>query len=233
MTKNHSDILYVRPFCQICRFSNFFSTEWLLNITLVCINNLSCLYLGVPILNHVKQALRTSFISFFLSTITLAGIAQLRPVYIFQQDDSLVKKSYYKQAFQNNNRLLSSLDKQYKDDYKEIYDARFSEVAKLLQGTRTVTAPEAHNYLQSVLKKIIDANPILKGLEVRLIFSRDRWPNAFSMGEGTLTVNAGLMIFLDNEAELVFVICHELAHHYLDHSNKTIKKNNSINRKFQ
>lgn len=209
----------------MCLRGKFFSTEWLLNITLVCFNNPSCLYLGVPILNHVKQALRTSFITLLLVTITFAGIAQLRPVYIFQQDDSLVKKSYYLQAFQNNNRLLSSLDKQYKDDYKEIYEARFSEVAKLLQSTRTVTAPEANNYLQAVLKKIIDANSELKGLGIRLIFSRDRWPNAFSMGEGTLTVNAGLMIFLDNEAELVFVICHELAHYYLDHSNKTIKKN--------
>src|SRR5436853_5092109 len=32
------------------------------------------------------------------------------------------------------------------------------------------------------------------------------------------------MIFLANEAELAFVLCHELAHYYLDHSNKRIKK---------
>jgi hypothetical protein len=32
------------------------------------------------------------------------------------------------------------------------------------------------------------------------------------------------MIYLDNEAELVFVLCHELAHYYLDHGNKSVKK---------
>jgi len=32
------------------------------------------------------------------------------------------------------------------------------------------------------------------------------------------------MVFLDNEAELVFVLCHELAHYYLDHTTKAIKK---------
>ena len=161
----------------------------------------------------------------FYLVICSSGFCQLRPVYNFQKDDSVLKKAYYEQALQNKNKLISSLGNEYKKDYQEIYEARFSEVSKLLQGTRTVTDKEAHNYLQSLLKKITDANPELKAKEVRLLFSRDWWPNAFSMGEGTLVVNAGLMIFLDNEAELVFVICHELAHFYLDHSNRAIKKN--------
>jgi len=59
---------------------------------------------------------------------------------------------------------------------------------------------------------------------VRVIFSRDWWPNAYSLGEGTITVNAGLVIFLDNEAQLVFVLCHELSHYYLQHTPKAIKK---------
>jgi predicted Zn-dependent protease len=44
------------------------------------------------------------------------------------------------------------------------------------------------------------------------------------MGDGTIVINAGLVIFMANEAELVFALCHELAHYYLDHSNKAIKK---------
>ncbi|MGZ5222425.1 MAG: M48 family metallopeptidase, partial [Chitinophagaceae bacterium] len=64
----------------------------------------------------------------------------------------------------------------------------------------------------------------LKKTDARIVFSRDWWPNAYSMGEGTIAINAGLMIFLDNEAELVFVLCHELAHYYLDHTAKAIKK---------
>jgi hypothetical protein len=149
----------------------------------------------------------------------------LQPVYNFQKDDTVLKRVYYEQALQNKNKLIGSLGSNYKKDYQEIYEARFKEVASLLQSSRSVTDPVAHNYLQSILTKILDANPELKNRETRLLFSRDWWPNAFSIGEGTLVVNAGLMIFLDNEAELVFVICHELAHFYLDHSNKAIKKN--------
>lgn len=168
---------------------------------------------------------RKAIIFFFHLFIYSAVFPQLRPVYNFQKDDSIVKKAYYEQALQNKNKLISSLGNEYKKDYQEIYEARFSEVSKLLQSTRTVTDKDVNNYLQTLLKKITDVNPELKAKEVRLLFSRDWWPNAFSMGEGTLVVNAGLMIFLDNEAELVFVICHELAHFYLDHSNRAIKKN--------
>jgi Peptidase family M48 len=78
--------------------------------------------------------------------------------------------------------------------------------------------------LQSVVQKIIAANDELKKTDARVIFSRDWWPNAFSMGDGTIAINAGLMVFLDNEAELVFVLSHELAHYYLDHTGSAIKK---------
>src|ERR1700752_4309946 len=170
-------------------------------------------------------ALKRTYTLVFFSLIHLAANSQLRqPVYNFQKDDTVLRRSYYEQALQNKNKLIGSLDATYKKDYKEIYESRFATVAELLQSTRPVTEPEANNYLQSVLKKIIDVNPVLKGKELRLVFSRDWWPNAYSIGEGTLVVNAGLMIYLNNEAELAFVLCHELAHLFLDHSNSAIKK---------
>jgi Zn-dependent protease with chaperone function len=170
-------------------------------------------------------AIRIILTFLFHLIICPAVFSQLLPVYNFQKDDTVLRRVYYEQALQNKNKVIGSLGSNYKKDYQEIYEARFKEVAGLLQSSRSVTDPVAHNYLQSILKKILDANPELKSKETRLLFSRDWWPNAFSMGEGTLVVNAGLMVFLDNEAELVFVICHELAHFYLDHSNKAIKKN--------
>jgi Zn-dependent protease with chaperone function len=170
-------------------------------------------------------AIRIILTFLFHLIICPAVFSQLLPVYNFQKDDTVLRRVYYEQALQNKNKVIGSLGSNYKKDYQEIYEARFKEVAGLLQSSRSVTDPVAHNYLQSILKKILDANPELKSKDTRLLFSRDWWPNAFSMGEGTLVVNAGLMVFLDNEAELVFVICHEMAHFYLDHSNKAIKKN--------
>ncbi|HEV7782924.1 MAG TPA: M48 family metallopeptidase [Chitinophagaceae bacterium] len=161
---------------------------------------------------------------FILSISSVKAFAQLKPVYDFWEDDSVVKNNYYEQALKNKEALVASLGKDQKKEYREIYESRFGAVADLLKSSSAVTAPEAHDYLQSVLKKIVDANPELKPLQIRMVFSRDWWPNAYSMGEGTLVVNAGLMVFLDNEAELVFVLCHEIAHYYLEHSDKEIKK---------
>ena len=159
-----------------------------------------------------------------LFVITLSCVAQLQPVYSFQKDDSILKKSYYERSIGKKDVLLSLIDKQNARDYKKIYDDQFKEIGMLWQSDRSVTDPAAHSYLQSVVQKIISSNAELKKTDARIVFSRDWWPNAYSMGEGTIAINAGLMVFLDNEAELVFVLCHELAHYYLDHSGKAIKK---------
>jgi len=164
-------------------------------------------------------------LSLIFSIHHLCSHAQLKPVYHFQIDDSLQKKEYYIQASEQQRKLISSLGKEYREDYKYIYEGRFELVTELFNGTKTVTDQKVHQYLQQVLKDITDANPELKALTIRLFFSRDSWPNAYSIGEGTLLVNAGLFVYLENEAQLVYIICHELAHLYLDHSNKKIKKN--------
>ena len=74
-----------------------------------------------------------------LLATALAGSSQLKPVYSFWKDDSLVKNSYYEQALQNKESLVASLDKDQKKDYKEIYERRFQEVGGLLKNSRTVT----------------------------------------------------------------------------------------------
>jgi Zn-dependent protease with chaperone function len=156
----------------------------------------------------------------------LGVIAQLRPVYTFQQDDTLLKRAYYNQVMEKKKGLISPLDK--KDpkasDYKTIYEGQYNDIGELVTSSRTVTDNKADKYLQSIVQKIISANDELKSLQLRVMFTRDWWPNAYSMGDGTIAFNAGLFIYLDNEAEMVFALSHELAHYFLDHSNKTIAK---------
>ena len=168
---------------------------------------------------RIKNAVFSLF--FF---IALSCTAQLRPTYTFQEDDSLLKRSYYEQSAKKKTSLIASVDKKTAPDYKKIYEDQFTEISRLWQSDRSVTAAGAHDYLQSIVQKIISANDELRKTDARVIFSRDWWPNAFSMGDGTIAINAGLMVFLDNEAELVFVLSHELAHYYLDHTGSAIKK---------
>ena len=99
-----------------------------------------------------------------------------------------------------------------KKDYEKAYKNQLELVKDLLLSSRSVTEDSAYHYIQSVVKKIINSNEVLKELDVRVVFSRDLWPNAYSIGDGTIAFNAGLFIFLKNEAEMAFILCHELAH---------------------
>lgn len=168
--------------------------------------------------------MKKTLFSFILFCIAFVSIAQLTPVYLFQQDDTLLKRKYCNDALQKKNVLINSLKGDNSKAYKTVYSNMYEMVEDLLISSRSVTEHAADNYIKSVLEKIINSNPELKSLGIRVIFSRDYSPNAYSIGEGTIVLNAGLFVFLNNEAEMAFILCHELAHYYLDHSKKRIDR---------
>ncbi|HEY0355290.1 MAG TPA: M48 family metallopeptidase, partial [Flavisolibacter sp.] len=159
-----------------------------------------------------------------LFLLPVLATAQVKPVYDFWQDDSLLKKRMLDQSMSKKDEFIAAAGKKYAKDYKSVYEDHFNSIAWLWESTRAVTQPEVHGYLQEVVQKIIAANPELKNLNARVVFTRDDWPNAVSMGDGSIAINGGLFVFMNNEAELAFAISHELAHYYLDHSNKRIRK---------
>jgi Zn-dependent protease with chaperone function len=140
--------------------------------------------------------------------------------YQFQKDDPALKTKYYEASVSHTNASLNKLSKDQRKGIEPIYKERLEEVKDLLLSERTVTDKTVNNYLQEIVNKLLSASRI--NLKPRVVFSRDGWPNAYSMGEGTIAFNAGLFIHLDNEAEVAFVICHEIAHDYFEHGNKAI-----------
>jgi len=164
------------------------------------------------------------FILLFFTGPILCLTAKSQSSHIFWKDDSLLRKKYFDQSMQKKQALIAAVPKLYAKDYKEIYDHQFGEIQDLWTGTRAVTFPDVNNYLQSIVREIVAANPEIQKTDARVVFTRDGWPNAVSMGDGSIAINGGLFVFLHNEAELAFVICHELSHYYLDHTNKSIKR---------
>ncbi len=154
---------------------------------------------------------------------TTHSFAQLSPQYLLQKDDTLLRTKYFDETAVNEKLALSKIDKRYSGDYKKIYKEEYKKIAEFWSGSSPITDPGVNDYLQTIVQKIISSNVELKSMDVRVVFSRDWWPNAYSMGDGTIAINAGLYIFLKNEAELAFVISHELAHYYLGHTEKAIQ----------
>src|SRR5690348_5026666 len=99
--------------------------------------------------------------SAFIIVLLLSFQTFSQQVYSFQKDDSVLKKSYYELSLKKKTSLLSSVNNKYAKDYKTIYENQFKEIGNLLQSSRAVTAAEPNNYLQSILQKIVAANPEL------------------------------------------------------------------------
>ncbi len=118
---------------------------------------------------------------------------------------------------------IANLQDPYKKEITEQYQKRFEALGKIYRGKQLLTDTQATAYLQKLVDLILNANPKLKPLQPSIHFSRAWWPNAVSYGEGTIAFNISLFNRLQNEAQAAFVICHELAHLSLDHSNRNIR----------
>ena len=103
--------------------------------------------------------------------ITFFTMAQSKAVYSFPLEDSVLKHSIFSKAEAKQNALIAGLGKENKDDYKEVYENRFKVISSLLKSSRLVAESDAHQYLQSVLDKIVSVNPELKPLSISLVFS--------------------------------------------------------------
>lgn len=131
-------------------------------------------------------------------------------------------------------RLVEAVDLRYQQDLKtlagrkykaeiaDIFRQRNLAIKESLAENEILTDAAATAYLTTMVQTILQANPQLKKDSLRVLFSRAWWPNAASMGEGTIVFHIGLFNRLENEAQVAFILCHELAHYFLDHGNASI-----------
>lgn len=86
--------------------------------------------------------------------------------------------------------------------------------------------------------RILRANPQLPA-DTRLVLTRNPEPNARAVGRSTVLLNLGLLPRLENESQLAYVLCHELAHgasHHLEtglHDRLTVIHSKEFRREFR
>lgn len=169
----------------------------------------------------------------FLFVLQLPGLhAQPFTNYTPYTNDSLQLVSIKNAIRKNYLEDSASISGENKKQLIGIYRDRYQNLADMFKEKEFIHNPEADGYLQALVAEIFNSNPQLKKLGTRFLFSRVFWPNAFSSGEGTIVFNIGLFAKLNTESEVVFTLCHELAHLYLDHSNRGIQQYvNTVNSK--
>jgi len=119
-------------------------------------------------------------------------------------------------------QTIAALPDEHKKDLLQLYKARWDNARQKFEKKEIYTAPAASAYLSELVNEIVSNNPVLNRLPLSCYYSRSGNPNASYIGEGIILINMGLFTRLENESQVAFVICHEIAHQYLKHSEKTI-----------
>jgi beta-barrel assembly-enhancing protease len=95
----------------------------------------------------------------------------------------------------------------------------------LLQSGLVMFNDKATIYLNEVLAKLIKSDE-----KVRIYTLRSPHVNAFATGRGDIFVTLGLLAQMENEAQLAYILCHELTHVKENHSLDIFFEKEGINK---
>ena len=104
-----------------------------------------------------------------------------------------------------------------------LYEQAFYEKKNLLFNGNLYFNEELTSLASKIKDKLLAQKLDLKP-KINIYFTRFSSANAFALPEGSVFVNIGLLTKLNNEAQLAFIISHEIAHFELSHSYKRILK---------
>ncbi len=100
---------------------------------------------------------------------------------------------------------------------------------ELLTSGQLIFNDPMTNYVKGILDNILKGNPRLRK-EIKLYMVRSASINAFATDRGEIFVNVGLLAKINNEAELAFILCHEIQHYVERHNLEAFVKFKEIER---
>ncbi len=139
---------------------------------------------------------------------------------VYVLDDEL---ALLKQIDSTHKALKEQAPQEHKSIYEEIYQSRVDKINGDFKDLQFINDPETNLLISGIVDHIKNRNTELQKLNTRFFVVRYPSPNASSLGDGSFYINLGLIRKIENEAQLAFVLCHELAHFYLAHSEKSIQ----------
>lgn len=143
--------------------------------------------------------------------------------------------------------FITPSSKKYKSDLKKIEAKEYRKktdkkdrkrfalesnfvIDNLLQSGLVLYNDPVSNYLNEVAAKLTEADPTIKK-KVQVYALRSTTVNAFATDRGTVFVTLGLLAQLENEAQLAFILSHEITHVQDGHTLDLFLKAKKIERK--
>ncbi|MFN0204468.1 MAG: M48 family metallopeptidase [Bacteroidia bacterium] len=166
------------------------------------------------------------FIFILLSMLNLSLLAQTK-AFIPLQAQGAIPQDFLLPPEVVWMKSVSDLSKQESKKVREIkQDFYFQQsfyLKSLLSSGNVIFGDTLSAYLTQVAHKILKNRPQLQG-KLRFYTVRSSSPNAFTSNDGIILVNIGLLAKLKNEAQLAFVLCHEISHFEQQHPLKIFQE---------
>ena len=134
------------------------------------------------------------------------------------------KEQILQKIEQNYDSQVGLLEGKYRSKIKKEYKKRRELIRETFLDSTFVFDNTYKNFVSSIIKEVKAKNPSLDQREDLVFINRHLDPNAACFGNHTFMFNLGLFHFLETEDEFAFIVCHELAHQYLDHVNGSVRK---------
>lgn len=99
---------------------------------------------------------------------------------------------------------------------KELYSEMQQVFLEKIKQKEFICNNDLDKYLKELMDEVLTRNKI-NTQDYKILLSKDSKINAYNTGDGTIVINYGLFLAVENEDELVFVISHEIGHQFLNH----------------
>ena len=123
---------------------------------------------------------------------------------------------------QEQQEIISNLSKKEVDIAFDLLQPTFAYLKAIYNDDMIYDDIALDNYFNRMIKQIDESNPLLSAKTLKLYIIDSPYNNAFTVLDDRIYVNIGLIGRMENEGQLAFVLCHELAHYVKDHSSKFV-----------
>jgi Zn-dependent protease with chaperone function len=127
---------------------------------------------------------------------------------------SLISENYQSDISEVITSEDSRFEKKSKDDFVKI---SYSYLQEVLGSGKVLFGDPVTNYLNEIKDLLLVDQPEWQK-KIRIYTLKSSVPNAMATSPGIIFVTVGLLALFENEAELAFVLSHEIAHVFENHS---------------
>ncbi|MFV5702495.1 M48 family metallopeptidase [Flavobacterium sp. XS2P12] len=140
--------------------------------------------------------------------------------------------SYYPHSIDSLENYLTKITSAKINEFSTIQQKKAKEILlerkvsffKNVKDSTFIFDKTINRFLQKTLAEIYHSNPQIETKDFYFLINKSLIPNAACYGNGLFSVNLGLFTLIENNDEMAFIICHEIAHYILKHNDKALEE---------